>query len=99
MCGVMKCELADLAATGKPAGADRPSGERARERGDVLLRVAAIDAECVQLENLARQVLVDAELAIVGRRATAATLRELRRRSDGSLVVEVQDHRRMRLDR
>ncbi len=76
---------------------DQP-GQRARESRDVLLRVAAVDAERVQLENFARQVLVDAELAIAGRRAPVATLRELRARPDRSLVVQVQDHRGMRFD-
>ncbi len=37
---------------------DRPAGERARDFGDVLLRVAAVDAERVQLEQLAPVVLV-----------------------------------------
>jgi hypothetical protein len=63
------------------------------------LRVAAVDAERVQLEDFARQVLVDAELAVARRRAPAATLSELRPRTDRGLIVEVQDHRRMRLDR
>ena len=96
--GVVERELAELAAAGKPVGADRPARECTRESGDVLLRVAAVHAERVQLENFARQVLVDAELAIAGRRASVATLRELRARADRSLVVQVQDHRGMRFD-
>ena len=39
---------------------DRPAGERARDFLDVLLRVAAVDAERVQLHQLAGVVLVDA---------------------------------------
>src|SRR5688572_17019530 len=57
-------KLAELAAAGKAIGADRPAGERAGERRDVLLRVAAVDAERMQLENFPRQILVDPELAI-----------------------------------
>src|SRR6185436_13617293 len=95
---VMKCELARLAAAGKSIGTDRPAGERTRECGDVLLRVTAVYAERVQLENLAREVLVDAEFAIAVRSTPVATLRELRVRSNGSLVVQVQNHRGMRLD-
>ena len=37
---------------------DRPAGERARHLDHVLLRVAAVDAERVQLQQLARVVLV-----------------------------------------
>ena len=39
--------------------ADRPAGERPRHLGDVLLRVAAVDAERVQLHQLARVVFVE----------------------------------------
>ena len=39
---------------------ERPPGERARDLDDVLLRVAAVDAERVQLEQLAGVVLVEA---------------------------------------
>src|SRR6266850_5035277 len=38
---------------------DRPSGERARDLGDVFLRVAAVHAERVQLHQLAAVVLVE----------------------------------------
>ena len=41
-----------------PRVVDRPAGERARHFGDVLLRVAAVDAERVQLHQLAAVVLV-----------------------------------------
>ena len=96
---IVKRKLARLAAQERAIGAERPAGQRLRERRDVLLRIAAVDAERVQLENLAREVLVDAELAIARCRAPAAALRELRARADRSLVVQVQDHCRMRLDR
>src|SRR5579863_6430981 len=39
---------------------DTPSGENMRERDDVLLSVAAVDAERVQFHQLARVVFVDA---------------------------------------
>ncbi len=43
--------------------ADRPAGNGLREGGDVGLRVAAVDAQRVQLEDFARQVFVDVHLA------------------------------------
>src|SRR5438552_19093280 len=39
---------------------DRPAGQDTGERLDIPLRVAAVDAERVQLENLAAEFLVDA---------------------------------------
>src|SRR5207244_5913071 len=39
---------------------DRPSGEAARHLADVGLRVAAVDAHRVELEELARVVLIGA---------------------------------------
>ena len=56
-------------AAGNPAGepafaaADRPSGEDLGECRDIGLRVAARYAEGMQLENLAREVFIDAEFA------------------------------------
>ena len=51
-----------------PVGADdAPAGERAGEFGDVGLRVAAADAERVQLHDLAREILVEAPLAFARR--------------------------------
>ena len=44
---------------------ERPSGERARDFLHVLLRVAAVDAERVQLHQLARIVLVEAALRLL----------------------------------
>src|SRR5262245_7985067 len=43
--------------------ADRPTRQHFRELRDVGLRVAAVDAERVQLEDLAREILVETELA------------------------------------
>ena len=40
------------------AAVDGPAGERARDLDHVLLRIAAVDAERVQLHQLARVVLV-----------------------------------------
>nr|ACN58763.1 conserved hypothetical protein [uncultured bacterium BLR8] len=76
-------------------GADAPAGERTREFGDVLLRVASAHAERVQLEDLARQVLVEAERAVARGRA----LREHTVRADGARLVEIELHRRVLLDR
>src|SRR5439155_10649761 len=70
---------------------DRPARERARHLGDVLLRVAAVDAERVQLHQLARVVLVEAgALAAIG----PEPRREVRSRAEP--VVEVKEHRGMR---
>src|SRR6185369_11051102 len=80
--------------------ADRPAGDGLGEGGDVRLRVTAVDAERVQLEDLARQVLVDVEFAPTLRIAAALQkTRGARIRADRRLVVEVQQHRRVLLDR
>ena len=86
----------------------RPAGERARDVDDVLLRVAAVDAERVQLEQLARVVLVDAaSIAARVPRATVgcASALERRRRTrctsahsctralDAQPVIEIEEHR------
>ena len=47
---------------------NRPAGERARHLGDVLLRVAAVDAERVQLHQLAPVVLVETFRRVLARR-------------------------------
>ncbi len=76
--------------------ADRPARQHFREFRDVGLRVAAVDAERVQLQDLAREILVQAELAA----AVAAHERRGRRaRAHRGLVVEIQDHRGMPLGR
>ena len=80
-------ELADGAAARPPLAARGPGPPpidqpvmTLGERRDVVLRVAAVDAERVQLEDLARQVLVEAELA-------AAALRgELARRANSGPI-------------
>jgi hypothetical protein len=66
------------------AAGDRPAGEAARDLDDVLLRVAAVDAEGVELEELARVVLVEARrwprfLATLVRRGPTLDGRALRR--------------------
>ena len=87
---------------------DRPAGERARHLGDVLLRVAAVDAERVQLHQLARVVLVQparrawrcrragiAGMAGVERRRRRAHRGRACGRSVGAHpVVEIEEHRR-----
>src|ERR1700735_1602822 len=52
--------------SGQPAlaAADRPARDDLREACDVGLVVAAVYAQGVQFENLARQIFVDAELAL-----------------------------------
>ena len=50
-----------IPASGRPR--DGPAGEARGDLHDVLLRVAAVDAERVQLHQLARVVLVEALLA------------------------------------
>src|ERR1700691_632778 len=57
---------AALHTAGKPAlaAADRPARNDLREARDVGLVVATVYAQGVQFENLARQIFVDAELAL-----------------------------------
>ena len=69
-----------------PPPRQSPSGENVRERDHVGLGVAAVDAERVQLHQLARVVLVDTlELALGAGAAGRGVLP----------VVEVEEHRRM----
>src|SRR5688572_3508090 len=76
----------------RPAkAADRPPGENFRELLHILLRVAAVDAERVQLEQLAGVVLVEAALLA----AAGPGARALRARSDRLEVVEIHEHRGM----
>src|SRR4051812_26507441 len=72
----------ELAGLGKRIGeiADRPSGKNASEVGDVLLAVAAADTQRVQLQNFAREILVEAEAAVHTRPAVG---------TDGHLIVEI----------
>ena len=75
-------------------------GERAGDVDDVLLGVAAVDAKRVQLQQLARVVLVDAR---VGRSSAAAVCTSRTLRTPRTLctlltrtqpVVEIEQHRR-----
>jgi len=75
--------------------ADGPTGQRPRECSHIRLRVAAAHAERVQLQNFPRKIFVDVELSIVIG-ALRRALRNLGVRADGRLIVQVQDHGRMR---
>ena len=91
---------------GLPRVAHRPAGEAAGDLGHVLLRVAAVDAEGVQLHDLARVVLVEPPLACRLSRgpgderppaegAPRAPVVEGRGVGvGGEPVVEVEEHRR-----
>jgi hypothetical protein len=100
--------------TGEPplAAADRPSGDDLREGRDIVLGVAAVDAQGVQFENFARQVFIDAELALgflravrplAGERprprAPSGELRQIGILADRILIVEKSDHRGVLLHR
>ncbi len=76
--------------------AHRPAGQRPGELGDVGLRVAGADAERMQLEDFAREVLVEAALLAAAR---GDELAGARIRADRLRLVEVDEHRRMLLDR
>ena len=67
-----------------------PAGDDARQRGDVVLRIAAADAERMQLHDFAREIFVQAALAVFA---------GARVRPERLLVVEKEQHRRMLLDR
>ena len=73
--------------------ADRPARDDLGKARDVLLSVAARDSERVQLENLARKILIDAEAPLA--RTPRGALRQNRIRANGSLIVQIQEHRRM----
>ena len=70
----------------------RPARENLRELLHVLLGVAAVDAERVQLEQLARVVFVQPSRCCPRPRPA---LRASRARADRLKVVEVDEHRRM----
>ena len=72
---------------------DRPAGDDLCERRDVGLRVTAVDAECVQLQDFARQILVEAEIALRG--AAGGPFAGARAGAHRALIVEVRDHRRV----
>src|SRR5437667_11768791 len=44
---------------------DRPAGEHPRKLRDVLLRVSAVDAECVELHDFASVVFVEAATLLI----------------------------------
>jgi hypothetical protein len=73
--------------TGPPI--DAPAGEKFRERDDVGLRIAAVDAERVQLQNFAAEIFVEPfSCAPASHRIRADRLR----------VVQINLHRGMALD-
>ena len=65
----LRCHLLPRSAA---EATDGPAGQDLRELLHVLLRVAAVDAERVQLEQLARVVLVQPALRARPRPASAA---------------------------
>ena len=69
------------AAYGRAEPADGPAGQRAREFGDVGLAVAAAHAERVQLQDLAREILVEAAPALRVEAGGALGQRRCRARS------------------
>ena len=62
--------------------ADGPSGNDFRETCDILLRIAAVDAQRMQFQDLTRQVLVQSEFLVAA--APVRALAERRIRSDRS---------------
>ena len=73
-------------AAARAAPRQTPSGENARQRNHVRLRVAAIHAERVQLHQLARVVFVQSLEAPLRRRAAGCGV---------TPVVEIEQHRRV----
>src|SRR5882757_2102411 len=99
MQGFAKYKFAGLARIqASLTAADRPTTEHLGEGCDIRLRVAATDTQRMQLQNLARQILVDVQFTVTNAAALCA-LCELRVRSHRRLIIEIQDHRRMRLHR
>ena len=84
------CGTRPLACGGSEAWIDDgPAGDDPGEARDVGLGVAAVDAERVQFEDLAREVLVEAASAIAAGLAVGA---------DRLRVVEIDQHRGVLLD-
>ncbi len=77
---------AEAAGVRIPQPRDRPAGQDAGKRLDVLLRIAAIDAERVQLEDLTAEILVE---------SLAGAPADQRVGPDRLNVVEVEAHPRM----
>ena len=88
LAGIVQARI-EAEAAAEPRRLNRPAGERARDLGDVLLRVAAVDAERVELHQLAPVVLVQAlrrVLLLRGRLVhLGKTAAESRRVRNGSL--------------
>ena len=75
--------------------ADGPAGEHARELGDVRLRVAAVHAQRMQLQDLAREILVQVPGCRKRRAPARAQPPRLPALAHREVVVEVEDHRRV----
>ena len=69
---------------------DGPAGEAARHFDDILLRVAAVHAEGVQLHQLARVVLIQAARGLLGALCSAFGADRLRRYA--LPVVQIKHH-------
>ena len=69
---------------------DRPSRDHAGEARDIGLRVDGAHAERMQFENFAGEIFVETRIAVSPHD---------RARSDRADIVEIAQHRRMRLDR
>ena len=69
--------------------ADRPAGQNACQAGDIVLRIAAADAQRVQLQDFAREIFVQSPPAVEAGLAVGA---------DRLRVVEIDQHGRMLLD-
>src|SRR5438105_6022729 len=72
------------------AAIDAPSSENLCECDDIVLGIAALDAQRVKFENLTAQIFVE---------AAAGALAGQRIRTDRLRVVEIELHRRMAFDR
>ncbi|MGB6445963.1 MAG: hypothetical protein WBF47_12405 [Xanthobacteraceae bacterium] len=68
----------------------RPSGQHIGKARHIGLRIAAANSQCVEFERLARQIFVEALVAVdAGNRIRAHRLN----------IVEIEQHRRMAFDR
>jgi hypothetical protein len=71
---------------------ERPAGEHAGQRRDVLLGVAAVDTERVELHQFARIIFVEAGNIRLGAGNPRSRIRARHRRQP---VVEIEQHRRV----
>ena len=69
--------------------ANGPAGEAARHFGDILLRIPAIDAQCVQLHQLPRVVFIKPALGTIRSHAAPHHIRR-----NALPVVQIEQHRR-----